>query len=239
MGRWKHSGHPDAGLGRFGKYLLGDWRDHEFVSGSPMKRAAILVVLFLLPGSAFAQMTATPMASLGAAGPISTTDTMAICQTASGCAPGTQLKAAMASQLATFLTGGLTPATSNLTTQAFVKALQLTPPTVSWLVGANPNTGEVMGNAVQAMTINKIYCRPTTSGDSGATIDVYMAPSGTGGTNGTKLNTISCNPSLAVNTDQVLFSGTTTLPAGDSVYLVATGTFSQSSGGVSMQVVNQ
>jgi len=106
----------------------------------------------------------------------------------------------------------------------------------AWLVGANPNGGVVILRSPIALTVTGIWCRLTTTGDTGATIDVYAAASGTGGTGGTKLNTTSCSANQTVNNDQQLLTGTTTIPANQSVYLVATGTFAASAGGIGLQV---
>jgi hypothetical protein len=133
-------------------------------------------------------------------------------------------------------------ASTQIATVAFVKAQQAPPPTVSWVVGGTPANGVLLGPVGQALTITKILCAPTVSGDSGATIDVYTAPSGTGGTNGTKLTTTSCNPNGTTNADQnLLSSGTPGIPAGNHVYLVASGfpTPPISAGYLSIQVSTQ
>jgi hypothetical protein len=68
-----------------------------------------------------------------------------------------------------------------------------------------PDGAILLGQVSQPLIVQGIWCRPTVSGDSGATVDVYTGPSGSGGTSGTgvvKLTTTSCSPNGTVNSDQ-------------------------------------
>ena len=230
-----------------------------------MKRFLLALLLVCVAAEAHAQ--AVGLGNEASAGALSTTDTIPICQFGpGGCPTGNtsqKLKAATGSQLSAFIaaqgfallasptfTG--TPAaptaacsTANTSTQiatiGFAKGCLFTVQTVSWVVGGTPANGVLMGRPPVGMTITNIVCHPTVSADAGASIDVYYAPSGTGGTGGTKINsTASCNPAGSVNVDQQMLSGSSVnIPANNTVYLVGNGAFANSAGSVSAQMIWQ
>jgi hypothetical protein len=94
----------------------------------------------------------------------------------------------------------------------------------SWTTGEDLVTAATpFANFSVARTITSIICTPEALVGGTATIDVYVAPSGTALGAGTKIDTTACNANSTAATDQSMFSGSVAVPAGDRVGLVATG----------------
>jgi hypothetical protein len=109
---------------------------------------------------------------------------------------------------------------------------------IGWLAGANPNGGIVIAHAPQALSISTMFCRLTANGDTGATLAVYQAPPGSEGTAppAAAIATTGCDLGVGkVNADQPMtLTSSSTIPAGNSVYLVTSGTIALSAGSVGM-----
>lgn len=103
------------------------------------------------------------------------------------------------------------------------------PPTaLSWAPGQNlaaATTGIGLFTAAStARTIETVTCRPDTAAGGTATIDVWIAPSGTALSSGTKVTTTSCNAAGTAATNQTgLASAPVAVPVGDTVGIVAAG----------------
>lgn len=111
-------------------------------------------------------------------------------------------------------------------------------PNLEWRAGQSPFGGVLVGRTAGPYIVTGLWCRIGVSGDSGATIDVYSAPSGIGGTDGTKISTLSCDPAAPIDVDHDMLAGSAaTIPVGETVYLVTNGgSFKNSAGSIMMRV---
>lgn len=103
------------------------------------------------------------------------------------------------------------------------------PPAISlsWAPGQNlaaATNGIGIHTASIARTITGVVCRPDTAVGGTATIDVWIAASTTPLSSGTKVTTTSCNANGTAATNQTgLASSSVSVPAGDTIGIVATG----------------
>lgn len=97
---------------------------------------------------------------------------------------------------------------------------------LSWGANLNlaaPTVGISIGNIDAARTVYAIKCRPDVLVGGVATLDVYIAPSGTAFNAGTKLNTTSCNANTGVGAEQNMGVTTASIPANSWIGIVAAG----------------
>jgi hypothetical protein len=119
--------------------------------------------------------------------------------------------------------------TTQLATTAFVlaNATPSAPIALSWGAGQNLSTatvGMTLFTANVARTVSAISCRPDVVVGGTATIDVYLAASGTSFLSGTKITTTSCNANTGAATNQTgLLGSSTAVPAGSSIGIIASG----------------
>jgi hypothetical protein len=101
------------------------------------------------------------------------------------------------------------------------------PASISWAPGQNlagATNGIGLFTAQYARSIVAISCRPDTAVGGTATIDVWIAPSGTALGSGTKATTTSCNTNGTAATNQTgLASSPVAVPVGDTIGIVASG----------------
>lgn len=101
------------------------------------------------------------------------------------------------------------------------------PASISWapsqnLAGATNGIG--LFTAQYARTVIAISCRPDTAVGGTATIDVWIAPSGTALGSGTKVTTTSCDANGTAAYNQTgLASSSVSVPIGDTIGIVASG----------------
>lgn len=90
-------------------------------------------------------------------------------------------------------------------------------------------------NAGRALVIDSIIGRPFVAGTGGAcTAAVWKAPSGTAPISGTALHSGTFNLVGTINTDQSLTLTTLTVAAGESVWVVYTGTATSAIGSIAV-----
>lgn len=100
------------------------------------------------------------------------------------------------------------------------------PVAISWLPAQNLAAAALpIGNLknTNGWMITAITCTPEVLVGGTATIDVWIAPSGTGLGSGTKISTSSCNANTGAATDQSMLSAPVSVPAGDRVGIIAAG----------------
>lgn len=99
------------------------------------------------------------------------------------------------------------------------------PLALSWGPSQNLSTAPIdLVTFATARTLTGVTCHVVAAVGGTATIDVYIAASGTAYTSGTKVTTTSCNANGTANTSQTgLASAAVAVPAGDSVGVVAAG----------------
>lgn len=101
------------------------------------------------------------------------------------------------------------------------------PASISWAPGQNlagATNGIGLFTAQYARSVIAISCRPDTAVGGTATIDVWIAPSGTALGSGTKVTTTSCNSNGTAATNQTgLASSAVAVPIGDTIGIVASG----------------
>jgi hypothetical protein len=110
------------------------------------------------------------------------------------------------------------------------------PLSLEWTVGQSPQGGVLLVSVPGPYVVTALWCEIDVVGDSGATIDVYAAPSGTGGTDGLKLSAMPCDLSIGAEEQAMLRDAAPTIPAENSVYLVVSGSFQNSAGSIRMRV---
>lgn len=116
--------------------------------------------------------------------------------------------------------------------QCIPNSSSVIPLPISWLPGQNLSAASLpVSNISKARTVLAVTCTPEVLVGGTATIDVWMAPSGTALASGTKINTTSCNANTGATTDQSMGVTNAAIPTGDRVGIVATGAGWASSAG--------
>ena len=96
-------------------------------------------------------------------------------------------------------------------------------------------TAACIMNTGRAMVIDSIIGRPFVAGTGGAaTAAVWKAPSGTAPISGTALHSGTFNLVGTIHTDQPLTLTTTTVAAGEAIWVVFTGTATSAIGHISV-----
>lgn len=96
-------------------------------------------------------------------------------------------------------------------------------------------TAVCLMNPTRSLVIDSIVGRPFVAGTGGAaTATIYKAASGTAPASGTALHSGTFNLVGTINTDQTLTLTTTTVAAGESIWVVYTGTATSAIGAITV-----
>lgn len=101
---------------------------------------------------------------------------------------------------------------------------------LGWSAGVNPTQTLIVTDLPRAITLSSVVCRPEVAVGSTATVEVFIAASGTAIGSGTNVSSGSCNANGTAATNQSLTLTTTAVPAGDSIGIITTGTTDWTSG---------
>ena len=111
------------------------------------------------------------------------------------------------------------PSAATPSTAGLVKLFNV-PLSAGWFAGANPDTGIIIADTPQALTITDIRANSLALAGGAATLDIYDIPSGAttcDNIGGTKINSATFDANTGLGNPQVLFAGSYALAATHSV----------------------